>query len=75
MDIDYLNKSSSDSLEMSASSSSEELNVGVNDVEIIKPYAFKSVETGSSDEDSGSEEMVSESSSSSENTRLQDRNW
>ena len=75
MDIEYSNESSSDSSEMSGLSSSEELNVGANDVKVIEPYAFEPVETGSSDEDSGSEEMVSESSSSSENTRLQDTNW
>ena len=46
-----------------------------NNVNVIEPYAFEPVETGSRGEDSGLEEMVSESSSSSENTRFQDTNW
>ena len=75
MDIDYSNESSSDNSEMSGLSSSEELNVGVNGVKVIEPNAFKPVATDSSGEDSGSEEMVSQSSSSSENNRLQDTNW
>ena len=75
MDIDYSNESSSDNSEMSGLSSSEELNVGVNGIKVIEPYAFEPVATDSSGEDSGSEEMVSESSSSSENNRLQDTNW
>ena len=61
------------------SSSSEEVNVGV-DVNFIQPYAFEPIETDSDGKDSGSEEIVSEeivseSSSNSGNTRLQDTNW
>ena len=76
MDVDYSNESSCDSSEISELSSSEELNVG-RDVNTIQPYAFEPVETDSASggEDSGSEEMVSVSSSNSENTRLQDTNW
>ena len=64
MDVDYSNESSSDSLETNELSCTEEVNV-----------AFEPIETDSSGEDSGSEEMVSESSSNSGNTRLQDTNW
>ena len=71
MDVDYSNESSSDNSEINGSSSSEEVNVGV-DVNCIQPYAF---EPDSGGEDSGSEEMVSESSSNSGSTRLQDTNW
>ncbi len=74
MDVDYSNESSSDSSEIDGSSSSEEVNVGV-DVNSIQPYAFEPIETDSGGEDSGSEEMVSESSSNSGNTILQDTNW
>jgi hypothetical protein len=74
MDVDYSNESSSDNSEINGSSSSEEVNVGV-DVNCIQPYAFEPIETDSGGEDSGSEEMVSESSSNSGNTRLQDTNW
>ena len=75
MDVDYSNESLSGSLEMNGSSSSEELNVEVGGLKLIQPHAFEPVETDSGGEDSGSEELVSESSSNSENTRLQDTNW
>ena len=45
------------------------------EVNTIQPYAFEPVETDSGSEGSGSGEMVSESSSNSENTKLQDTNW
>ena len=74
MDVDYSNESSCNSFEISESCSSEEVNVR-REVNTIQPYAFEPVETDSSGEGSGSEEMVSESSSNSENARLQDTNW
>ena len=75
MDVHYSNESSSGSSEMNGSSSSEELNVKVDGMKAIQPYAFEPVETDSGGKDSGSEEMVSEPSFNSENTRLQDTNW
>ena len=74
MDVDYSNKSSCNSSEISESCSSEEVNIR-REVNTIQPYAFEPVETDSDGEGSGLEEMVSESSSNSENTRLQDTNW
>ena len=74
MDVDYSNESSCNSSEISESCSREEVNVQ-REVNTIQPYAFEPVETDSGGEGSGSEEMVSESSSNSENTRLQDTNW
>ena len=74
MDVDYSNESSCNSSEISESCSSEEVNVR-REVNTIQPYAFEPVETDSGGEGSGSEEMVSESSSNSENTRLQDTKW
>ena len=58
MDVDYSNESSSGSSEMNESSSSEELNVEVDSIKVIQPYAFEPVKTDSGCEDSGSEEMV-----------------
>ena len=74
MDVDYSNEFSCNSSEISESCSSEEVNVR-REINTIQPYAFEPVETVSGGEGSGSEEMVSESSSNSENTRLQDTNW
>ena len=74
MDVDYSNESSCNSSEIRELCSSEEMNVR-REVNTIQPYAFEPVETDSGGEGSGSEEMVSESSSNSENTRLQDTNW
>ena len=67
MDVHYSNDSSSGSSEMNDPSSSEELNVEVDGMKAIQLYAFEPVETDSGGEDSGSEDMVSESSSNSEN--------
>ena len=67
MDVHYSNDSSSGSSEMNGPSSSEELNVEVDGMKAIQLYAFEPVETDSGGEDSGSEDMVSESSSNSEN--------
>ena len=72
MDVHYSNESSSGSSEMNGPSSSEELNVEVDGMKAIEPV--ETVETDSGGEDSGSEEMVPESSSNSENTKLQDTN-
>ena len=74
MDVDYSNEFSCDSSEIGESCASEEVNVR-REVNTIQPYAFEPVETYSGGEDSGSEEMVSESSSNSENTRIRDTNW
>ncbi|CAB4030182.1 Hypothetical predicted protein [Paramuricea clavata] len=75
MDINYSNESSSDGSESSGSSYSEDMNVE-RDVNMIQPYAFEPVETDSSVDHVDSEEMASESSSSSaKSTRLQDTNW
>ena len=74
MDVDYSNESSCNSSEISESCSSEEVNVR-REVNTIQPYAFEPVETDSDGKGSGSEEMVSECSSNSANTRLQDTNW
>ena len=54
-------------------SRAQEVNVR-KEVNTIEPYAFEPVETDSGGEGSGSEDMVSESSSNSENTRLQHTN-
>jgi hypothetical protein len=54
---------------------SEDMNVE-RDVNMIQPCAFEPVETDSSGDHEVSEEMASESSSSSDKTtRLQDTNW
>ena len=75
MDIDHSNESSSDGSGSSGSSYSEDMNVK-RDVNIIQPYAFEPVETDSSGDHVDSEEMASESSSSSDKTtRLHDMNW
>ncbi|CAB4001120.1 Hypothetical predicted protein [Paramuricea clavata] len=75
MDIDYSNESSSDGSGSSGSSYSEDMNVE-RDVNMIQPYAFEPVETDWSGDHEDSEEMASESSSSSDKTtRLQDTNW